>query len=144
MPSDKTVLERLKKTGCRIPPQRLLVLETITNSDSHIGANDIFEQVSEHYPNIDITTVYRILKLFKKEEIITEVTMNERKYFELIHPNKLHHHMVCSDCTRPFDLHPGILNEMKNAIEEQYNFNPDFTSFTISGLCSSCKTSSPK
>ena len=70
--------------------------------------------------------------------------MKDRKYFELIDPKKLHHHMVCTNCTETFDLHPAILNEMKTSIQEEYNFNPDFTSLTISGLCSSCKTASKK
>ena len=52
--------KRLKEKGLKVTRQRLLVLSVLEqNNGSHMTAEDIYELVSEDYPDIGLATVYR-------------------------------------------------------------------------------------
>ena len=56
--------KRLKEKGLKVTRQRLLVLSVLEqNNGSHMTAEDIYELVSEDYPEIGLATVYRTLQL---------------------------------------------------------------------------------
>lgn len=55
---------KLKEKGLKVTHQRLLVLSVLAeNSGRHMTAEDIYELVSENYPEIGLATVYRALQL---------------------------------------------------------------------------------
>ena len=57
--------KRLKEKGLKVTRQRLLVLSVLEqNNGSHMTAEDIYELVSEDYPEIGLATVYRTLQTF--------------------------------------------------------------------------------
>lgn len=57
--------KRLKEKGLKVTRQRLLVLSVLEqNNGSHMTAEDIYELVSEDYPEIGLATVYRTLAAF--------------------------------------------------------------------------------
>ena len=67
MSAQEAILSRLKKTGHRLTPQRLMILAVIDEEGGHVGPDRVFERVKEQYPYIDIATVYRTLHLLKKQ-----------------------------------------------------------------------------
>ena len=60
MEADKTqklLKEKLKEKGLKVTHQRLLVLSVLEeNSGSHMTAEDIYDLVSEDYPEIGLAT----------------------------------------------------------------------------------------
>jgi len=57
--------EVLREKGHRLTPQRILILKVIYDADSHISAEEIYEQLHARYPYSNISTVYRTLELLK-------------------------------------------------------------------------------
>ena len=69
---------QLSRRGYRITPQRMTILSSIENSTMHITAEDIYAQVIEKYPRVNISTVYRTLDLLKQLGLIYEIDRQRR------------------------------------------------------------------
>ena len=126
-------IDILREKGCRLTPQRLLVLDIVAKGNGHMGVDEVFRLAKESYPYIDITTVYRTLHLFKKLDVMTEVAIGDRLHFELTDPDGRHHHMVCRVCGSAFDLDPQYLEEFRNSLMQELGFEPDLDNFTVTG-----------
>jgi Fur family ferric uptake transcriptional regulator len=138
MSRHNTVIETLREAGYRLTPQRMMVLQAIAGSRGHLTAEAIHQQVVKTYPYLDIATVYRILQLLKRLHLVTEIDLGEGSArYEASEPNK-HHHMVCSECGRTFDLSPSYLEELRTRLIREFGFEPDLENFAIGGRCAGC------
>ncbi|PZC48135.1 MAG: Fur family transcriptional regulator, ferric uptake regulator [Chloroflexi bacterium] len=140
MSAQEAILSRLKKTGHRLTPQRLMILAVIDEEGGHVGPDRVFERVKEQYPYIDIATVYRTLHLLKKLHLISEIDRGGASRYEINEPGTRHHHMVCEECGNTFDLPPKYLDALRQTLLNEVGFEPHTEHFTISGLCSECRS----
>ena len=63
--------QRLKEKGLKVTHQRILVLTVLEqNSGMHMTAEDIYELVSQDYPDIGLATVYRTLQLLWDMQLV--------------------------------------------------------------------------
>ena len=138
MSAHTLVLERLRRDGLRLTPQRILVLSAIAEGDGHMGVEEVYLRAKESYPYLDVATVYRTLHLFKKLGVVTEVAIGGQLRFELTDVDRKHHHMVCQSCGGAFDLSPAYLEELGQTLKQQFGFEPDLDNFTVSGQCAQC------
>ena len=67
----------LQGKGYRLTPQRMLVIEALHDADGHISAEEIYEQLHNHYSYSNVSTVYRTLELLKKFNLVTETDFGE-------------------------------------------------------------------
>ena len=134
-------IELLRSKGSRLTPQRLLILSAVAEGNGHIGVDEVLQHARAAYPYIDISTVYRTLNLFKRLGVVTEVAMSDGLHFELTDPRRRHHHMVCQNCGKAFDLSPSYLDEFRSRLIGEFGFKPDLDNFTVSGICSTCLSS---
>ena len=135
------LLDTVKSKGLRPTPQRLIILSAIADGKGHMNVDEVFRRAKQEYPYINIATVYRTLHLFKKLGLVTEVGMGDRLHYELTTPDARHHHMVCQNCGKAFDLSPSYLDEFRSRLIGEFGFKPDLDNFTVSGVCSTCLAS---
>jgi len=135
----RDITSTLSKKGYRLTPQRLMILEAIEKSDDHISAEEMYAQVVDRYPNVNISTVYRTLDLLKRLELVTETDLGGGRY--RYHPSNKghHHHLVCRQCGTIIDLNESLLKPLEEALLEQHNFEADLRHLAISGLCAQCR-----
>ena len=133
-------VEVLRDKGHRLTPQRMLVLSIVSDGDGHMGVDEVFRRAKEAYPYLDIATVYRTLHLFKDLGVVTEVAIGDRLHYELTDPSGRHHHMVCRVCNGAFNLSPTYLDEFREALIQEFDFEPDLEHFAITGVCSDCRS----
>ena len=134
------ILDMVRSQGLRLTPQRLIILSTIAEGEGHMNVDEVYRRAKVAYPYMDIATVYRTLHLFKKLRLVTEVGMGDRLHYELTDPNARHHHMVCQDCGKAFNLSPSYLDEFRSKLVEEFGFEPDLDNFTVAGICSVCQS----
>jgi Fur family ferric uptake transcriptional regulator len=134
----------LGKKGLRMTPQRLMIVAAIENSDDHIGADEVYAQVVEKYPNVNISTVYRTLDLLEEMGMVTGTDLGggRVKY----HPAEKghHHHLVCRDCGKIINLDEAALSVLKETLLRHYNFIADLRHLGILGRCDKCNRQSVK
>lgn len=59
------LVERLRKEGFRITPQRLEVLRTLLTSDAHPSAEDLYSQLRKRFPTLSLATVYKTIETLR-------------------------------------------------------------------------------
>ncbi|MFN3974156.1 MAG: Fur family transcriptional regulator [Dehalococcoidia bacterium] len=138
MSGHKIALETLKEKGCRLTPQRLMVLEAIAEKGGHMGAEEVLERVQKAYPYLDIATVYRTLNLLKELGLVTEIATPEGARYELVEGSRRHHHMTCRSCGRTWDMSTRFLAALREEVWQEYGFQADWAHFTLQGLCREC------
>ena len=140
MTRNTKVLEQLREKGYRVTPQRVMVLSAFGEREGHLGVEQIYQRVRQAYPYIDVATVYRTLQLFKRLHLVTEIELGGVMRFELAEAGG-HHHMVCRQCRKAFDLSPSYLAEFRQRLIREFGFEPDLEHFAIAGLCALCAAS---
>lgn len=119
-------------------PQRMMVLAAIDSSSNHISAEDIYTQVTEKYPHVNISTVYRTLDLLKRLGLVTETDLGGGRV--RYHPAEKghHHHLICQECGKLIDMDETVLGSLKNTLRREYKFDADLRHLAIFGCCEKC------
>ena len=132
------ILSKLSEQGYRLTPQRMLVLAAIENSEHHISAEEIYAQVVDKYPPVNISTVYRTLELLNRLGLVTETDLGGGRV--RYHPADKghHHHLVCQECGKIIDLDESVLSSLKDVLFREYKFSADLRHLAIFGHCADC------
>ena len=139
MERHRDIINKLTEKGYRLTPQRMMVLDAIENSGNHISAEEIYAQVAEKYPYVNISTVYRTLDLLKRLGLVTETDLGGGRL--RYHPADKghHHHLVCQECGRIIDLDESVLYPLKETLRREYKFDADLRHLGIFGHCAKCR-----
>jgi len=129
----------LQEKGYRLTPQRMLVIEALHNADSHISAEEIYEQMRARYPYSNISTVYRTLELLKELKLVTETDFGEGRVRYHVAEKSHHHHLVCRRCGKVINLEESALYPLKGALLRDYDFEADLRHMAIVGECGECR-----
>jgi Fur family ferric uptake transcriptional regulator len=135
----KSISERLIEKGYRLTPQRLMILSAMESSSDHISAEEIYEQVSARYPNVNISTVYRTLELLKKLGLVYEINLGEGRIRYHAEGSGHHHHLVCQGCGAIIDIDESALSSLKDVILRDYKFQAELRHVGIFGYCEKCR-----
>lgn len=88
----------LRAVGQRPTPRRLLILEAMNATDGHLIADEIYEQVQQTYPAINLSTTHRTLDAQKDLGIVMYTNLGGgRREFALCE-HEQHHQLVCPEC----------------------------------------------
>ncbi|HMO80875.1 MAG TPA: transcriptional repressor [Pyrinomonadaceae bacterium] len=120
--------------------QRQAVLKVIRVSDSHLTANEVFEDARRLLPGISFATVYNSLRFLKNEGLIGEVRFgNDATRYD----RKLdrHDHAICDDCGKLVDLELNIPANLINEATKRSKFTAGSIELTLHGTCPDCKGS---
>ena len=135
----KDLVSRLAQKGCRMTPQRLMILEDIESTSGHFSAEDIYHDVRKRYSGLNISTVYRTLDLLKEMNIVTETDMGDGRVRFHSMGHEHHHHLVCSSCGKVIDLDEATLSPLTSTLSEKYGFRADLKHLAIFGRCRDCR-----
>ena len=141
MTAQPTIDESLRQEGYRLTPQRMMILDIINDSMSHISAEEIHGKVREQYPFVNISTIYRTLNLLKKLRLISETDLGEGyvRYELLERERQRHHHLVCRECGESFAFEHELLKPLQRRLLKDHGFAADVDHFAIFGLCRRCR-----
>ncbi len=130
-------IDIFKKIGLRATPQRLEIYNILKLKEGHPAAEDIYEQVRQHFPSISLDTIYRTLSLFERHGVIKKVhhLADKTRYDTNL---KHHHHFVCVRCKKIIDLTWEAVDAVPmpegirkwGTVEERY--------VELRGICNDC------
>lgn len=131
--------KRLQDLGYRLTPQRMMILEEVMDSEEHVTAEDLYEQVRKRYPHISFSTVYRTLEVLRDSGFITQTDLGGGRW--QYHPvdKATHHHLVCQGCGSVAEVDQSVLSDLQRELDEQYGFDAILTHFAIFGRCRNCR-----
>jgi Fur family peroxide stress response transcriptional regulator len=128
-------MEKYKKMGLKLTPQRLAILECLDGNKNHPSAEEIYREVSGRFPTMSFATVYNTLEALRQRGSILELTIDpDKKRFD---PNtKLHHHLICTRCKRIEDVHTHFDLDVPGAYRNGYEVTGNHVEFY--GICPAC------
>ena len=136
---------KLKEKGLKVTHQRLLVLSVLAeNSGRHMTAEDIYELVSENYPEIGLATVYRALQLLWDMQLVDRINLDDGCVrYEIGHlfegeMKHNHHHLICRTCKKVIPFGDDLLDELESHIEEATGFHVLDHELKFYGQCKEC------
>lgn len=132
------MVSALREVGYRLTPQRLMILSIISDSTGHVTADAIHERVKEQYPYVDISTVYRTMRLLKKLKLVTDADLGRGVVHYELAERGAHHHLVCRRCRITVALDDAFLEPLSDSLRSKYGFAADLEHLAIFGLCKDC------
>jgi Fur family peroxide stress response transcriptional regulator len=125
--------------------KRDIILEAIRTTQTHPGAQWIYDRIKPSIPSLSLGTVYRNIKLFQEEgSVISVCTVNGEERFDgRVSP---HPHLICSCCGKVADLPCPADDGCSQTAEAAENlpggFIVDYRKTIYYGLCSDCAAAS--
>ncbi len=133
------LIDRLRRRGFRITPQREMIVEALAHSDKHMTAEEIYAKVKDRSPVINLATIYRTLDMLVAEGMASRSDFLNSKVVYAANYHGGHLHLVCRHCGTVMEAEQDLLDPVEETLEQQYQFTGDFDHLTIMGLCSDCR-----
>ncbi|QDG53106.1 transcriptional repressor [Persicimonas caeni] len=115
--------------------QREAMKKVFDEAKRPLTAQEVLDLAQEHVPGLGIATVYRNLKAFVDEGVLTPVDLpGEPSRYESVDLEH-HHHFQCDACGLVFDI-PGCPN-IKSIVPEDYEVTRH--EILMYGVCPTCK-----
>lgn len=123
--------------------QRKLIYEILDGSSGPLSAQEVFFIAIKSKEDINLSTIYRILKLFLDKNLIVSVTVaNTKKELFEMKKNFHNHYIICEKCDKKVPLKECPLKNFSDLIEEETGFFLSKHKLELYGLCSKCKNKS--
>lgn len=135
--TDIELIELMHKAGIRPSVQRIAILSSVFNTRRHPSAEDIFSELSPHYPSLSRTTVYNSLHALCECGLVRQLEIDGANMRYDMALQKPHSHFICRRCGRIFDM---AMPEGLSASAGSYEgFCVDCVDVYFKGICPDCK-----
>lgn len=134
----------LRAKEYKLTPQRQIIMQAFLDiGDSHLSAEDVYNIVKKHHPDIGLATVYRTLDLLSDLEVLTKMDFGDgRSRYELnAGDTHQHHHLICLGCGIVTEFEDDLLDSLEAAIAEKSKFQIVDHQLKFYGYCSDCQKS---
>ncbi len=134
----------LQVKGCKVTPQRRLILDILSNAESHVlTAEEIVNQARSMQPNISASTIYRNLGTLAGLGLLKRLdSMGGGWRYEINGGH--HHHLVCLKCRNTVSIDFCPMSKEVKELAEQSGFEVADHSFEIRGYCTNCRVGDKK
>lgn len=122
--------------------QRELIFKVLKNSpQKHLTPEELFSIVHQDHKQVGIATIYRTLNIFEELGIVNKQEFTDQAYtYELIDPESDHHdHIICTKCGKILEDEFLSVDNVKESLKNQYDFDLNYYSLRIYGICSDCQ-----
>jgi Fur family peroxide stress response transcriptional regulator len=118
--------------------KRDAILELVRSTNSHPGAQWIYDRLKPAIPDLSLGTVYRNIGIFREEGLLEYVgTVNGEERFDA--DTSPHSHAVCTVCGRVLDLPEAVRTKLAGGFQTEIpGFTIDMRHTVFYGLCKEC------
>ena len=132
--------ELFREKGIRQTPNRLGVMEIAGSSAYPLSAQEIFDTLIRT-KQVNRVTVYRVLELLVKKELLERISAGDRQFRYGMAPNAnhLHHpHFYCKRCNGMECLSPESIFIGTESLERTFPGSIEKVEVRIDGICRNC------
>lgn len=127
--------------GIRMTQQRRAILRVMETASKHLDAAQLLRKAKKLDPQVDRSTVYRTLRLLKRQGLIDELDLmhlnGEKHYYER-KLNRDHIHMACLRCGKIMEFVSDVFETLKGEVERDCRFHIVVSRLEIGGYCAAC------
>lgn len=139
MACEEIFLQKLRKLGFRMTPQREMILSVLHDIEGLTTADEIYNRLQVISSAVDISTVYRTLDLLQRFALVSCVDSGDgQRRYELLGVHGPHLHLVCQACGQIVGADLEIAQAFGERLQAEYGFRPALEHLSIPGLCPAC------
>ena len=136
----ETLIQELRKTGCRITQARLAVVAVLAQSTQPLKPMEIMSQARRFYPSVNLATVYRTLDVLQVAQCVSRVRLDaEASVVVACHRTALHVHLICRQCRQVMECDVALLAAHVEQAMQTVGFTPQSRAIELVGLCKTCQ-----
>lgn len=126
--------------GLKKTKQRKCVLSVLENTKKPLSAMDIFSIIEESGESVWLSTIYRILDFFVKNEMVLKINVmdNDISFYEL-NNFKHKHYAVCVSCNKILSMENCPMDSFEPKVQDS-DFQIIGHNVEIYGYCKSCNS----
>ncbi len=133
-----TFSDELHERGFRQTPQRLAILQILTDARQHLSPSEIFSFARQKLPGLTEATVYRTLSFLSQQGFILPAHIGSGQLvYEIAGHN--HHHLICRACGCSHEIEHEMLETLYRQFQQKTGFQIDSIHVTFFGLCPGCQ-----
>ncbi len=136
---EKTFKQMIRAMNLKVTDQRLSILEALHEGRAHVSAQEVFEAVSEKYPEIGFATVYRFLRTLTENSFVTEVRMGGLPARYELTPKSHHDHLTCISCGKICEFENSHIEDLQEKVARQFGFRLTSHVLELYGVCADCQ-----
>lgn len=119
--------------------QREAILQVLANAQAPLSAEEVCGQVSEQYPRLALSTVYRNLERFADAGILERCLFHDGiTRYNLAH-GRHGHYLVCTHCNAKLRIGDCPLEKVAQKLEQDTGYEICGHDLTIYGVCPQCR-----
>ena len=135
-------IDKLRQRGCRITPQREMIVDAIAHSEQHMTAEEIYAAIQTRSKALNLATVYRTLDLLVDSGLVSRADLGNGRIMYTSDQHGPHLHLICRQCGMDVGANSALMASIEEQLCANYGFAADINHLCISGLCKSCQTPS--
>ena len=119
---NETIEEKCLAKGVKLTEQRKIIAKVMSSSKDHPDVDELYKRVSNIDPKISIATVYRTIKLFAEEGIVTKHGFKggKARYEELSESH--HDHLIDIKTGEIIEFVDEEIEKLQNKVAEKYGY----------------------
>ena len=121
---NETIEEKCLTKGVKLTEQRKIIAKVMSSSKDHPDVDELYKRVSNIDPKISIATVYRTIKLFADEGIVTKHGFKgggKARYEELSESH--HDHLIDIKTGEIIEFVDDEIEELQKKIAEKFGYD---------------------
>ena len=121
---NETIEEKCLAKGVKLTEQRKIIAKVMSGSKDHPDVDELYKRVSNIDPKISIATVYRTIKLFAEEGIVTKHGFKggeKARYEELSESH--HDHLIDIKTGEIIEFVDDEIEELQKKIAEKFGYD---------------------
>ena len=129
----------MRQPSYRMTSQRRLLLNLVQQQPGHFDADELFRRARQSQPRISLSTVYRVLQLFKELGLVEEYNFGENHLHYEAKPAAEHHHMVCLGCGAISEFRSPLVARLRKQVADKEGFEVTSVDIRLGGYCARCR-----
>jgi len=121
---NETIEEKCLIKGVKLTEQRKIIAKVMSDSKDHPDVDELYKRVSNIDPKISIATVYRTIKLFAEEGIVTKHGFKggeKARYEELSESH--HDHLIDIKTGEIIEFVDDEIEKLQKKIAEKFGYD---------------------
>jgi Fur family peroxide stress response transcriptional regulator len=137
---ENTLIQSLKSAGMRLTPQRMAICNLLVTSDSHPGAQMIYETLQPQFPTMSLATVYNTLDALMSLGVVNALGTAGDDMIHYDADTSPHVNLACVNCHRVIDLPSQHVAALDSEVASHSGYQLLGARVLYYGLCPECQS----